>query len=273
VRPGLDDKVLTSWNALMIRGLAIAARSLGRTDLERAATGALDFIRRHLWRNARMLATASGVDARLPAYLDDYAYLADAILELQQLRFEPIELDFARQLLDVLLEHFEDRDNGGFFFTADDHEQLIHRTKSFGDDAIPSGNAIAAFVLQRLGHLLGETRYLDAAERTLRAGWTGMHDNPQAHVTLLSALEETLHPPQTVILRGDARVIEGWRNQLARLYAPRRLLLTIAADATGLPPALADKAPRGEAVAYVCEGGSCCAPISSLSELIGALRQ
>jgi len=273
VRPGLDDKILTSWNALMIRGLAIAARCLGRDDLTGAATLALGFIRERLWRDGRLLATASGTEARLPAYLDDYAYLADAILELQQLRFEPSELDFARKLAEVLLTHFEDREHGGFFFTADDHEQLIHRTRNFGDDAIPSGNGIAALVLQRLGHLLGETRYLTAAERTLRAGWSGMQESPQAHVTLLSALEEALHPPQIVILRGDAGVIEGWRNQLARLYAPRRLLLAIPAGTTGLPPALADKTPRGEAVAYICRGSTCSAPITSLSDLIQQLRE
>ena len=282
VSPGLDDKVLTSWNALMIRGLAIAARCLGRDDLTQAAGAALDFIRAHLWRDGRLLATASGHadddspatrgGARLPAYLDDYAYLADAILELQQLRFQPSELDFARDLVEVLLGHFEDREHGGFFFTADDHERLIHRTRSFADDAIPSGNGVAAQVLLRLGHLLGEPRYLRAAERTLRAGWSGMQDSPQAHVTLLSALEEALHPPQTVILRGTPDSIESWRNQLARLYAPRRLLLAIPADTSGLPPALADKTPRGEATAYVCTGSTCSAPIDSLAELIQELR-
>ena len=273
VRPGLDDKVLTSWNALMIRGLVMAARCLGREDLQQAATQALGFIREHLWREGRLLATASGTDARLRAYLDDYAYLADAILELQQLRFDAGELEFARQLLNVVLDHFEDREGGGFYFTADDHEQLIHRTKHFGDDAIPSGNGVAVYALQRLGHLLGETRYLEAADRALRAGWSALQDSPQAHVTLLSALEEALHPPQTVILRGTAAVIDSWRDQLARVYAPRRLLLAIAADTADLPPALADKTPRGEAVAYICAGSTCSAPIESLSELVAALRQ
>ena len=157
--------------------------------------------------------------AHLNAYLDDYVYLADAVLELQQLRFSAPELEFARQLLEVVLRHFADAEAGGFYFTADDHEALIHRSKVFTDDATPAGNGIAARVLLRMGHLLGEPRYLAAAERTLRAAWPALAQHPQAHVSLVTALEELLDPPEFVILRGEARTIEGWRVELARQYA------------------------------------------------------
>ncbi|MDB6043252.1 MAG: hypothetical protein JWM63_1803 [Gammaproteobacteria bacterium] len=284
--PGRDDKILTSWNALMIRGMAIAARALARDDLAASATSkpghellvesatkALDFIRSSLWRNGRLLATYKDGRAHLNAYLDDYAYLADAVLELQQMRFRSDELAFARELLDVVLQHFTDADAGGFFFTSDDHETLIHRSKSFGDDATPAGNGIAAFVLQRMGQLLGETRYLAAAEQTVRAALPLMEKYPHAHTSLLNALEELLNPPETVILRGEPLAIEAWRGELSKLYAPRRLVLAIAADAAGLPPALADKTPRGKAVAYVCRGSVCSAPLESLSALVNHLRQ
>jgi uncharacterized protein YyaL (SSP411 family) len=272
VWPGRDDKILTSWNALMIGGLAIAARTLDRPELAAAATRALDFIRGTLWRDGRLLATYKDGRAHLNAYLDDYVYLADAVLELQQVRFKSDELAFARELLNVVLDHFTDPD-GGFFFTSDDHETLIHRSKSFGDDATPAGNAVAAFVLQRLGHLLGEARYLAAAEKTLRTAWPVLEKYPQAHMTLLIALEELLNPPETIILRGEAAAIEAWRRDLARLYAPRRLIIAVPGDARDLPPALEEKPTRGDAVAYVCKGSVCSAPLESFSALTAHLRQ
>src|SRR6185295_16603626 len=120
--------------------------------------------------------------------------------------------------------------SGGFFFTSDDHEKLIHRSKSFSDDAIPAGNGIAAFVLQRMGHLLGEPRYLEAAERTLRAAWKAIEQYPHAHTGLLAALEELLNPLEIVILRGKPDEIGRWRRELARIYAPHRVTLAIPAD-------------------------------------------
>jgi uncharacterized protein len=272
VRPARDDKILASWNALMIRGLAVGARALGSEPLAAAATRALDFIRAQLWRDGRLLATAMEGRAHLNAYLDDYVYLVDAILELQQVRFRADELLFAQQLVEVVLGHFADP-VGGFFFTSDDHETLMHRSKVFSDDATPAGNGIAARVLLRLGHLLGEPRYLAAAEGTLRAAWPALAKWPQAHVSLLSALEELLLPPEIVILRGEERTIEGWRRELTQVYAPHRLVLAIPADTPGLPAALADKTTRAGPVAYVCRGSTCSAPLDSLSALAEALRE
>jgi uncharacterized protein YyaL (SSP411 family) len=272
VRPGCDQKILVSWNGLMIRGMAIAARALGREDLAQSAGRALEFVRRTLWRDGRLLATYNDGRAHLNAYLDDYAYLADAVLELQQVRFRADELQFARDLLEVILSHFADEHGGGFFFTSDDHEQLMHRPKSFADDATPAGNGIAAFVLQRMGYLLGEPRYLEAAERTVRAGWAMMERYPQGHASLLTALEELLHPPEVIVLRGAPETIETWQRELRRLYAPRRMILAVPADATGLPVAIAEKAPRGGAVAYVCRGAVCGEPIDSFTGLAEYLR-
>jgi len=272
VWPGRDDKILTSWNALMIRGMAMAARALGRHDFEVSATRALDFVRATLWKEGRLLATCKDGRAHLNAYLDDYVYLADAVLELQQVRFRSDELAFARDLLDAVLRHFADPE-GGFFFTSDDHETLIHRSKSFSDDATPAGNGIAAFVLQRMGHLLGESRYLLAAERTIRAAWPVLEKYPQGHVSLLIALEELLNPPETVILRGEAATLGAWQSDLAKLYAPRRLVLAIPGDTPDLMPAFADKPVQGQAAAYVCRGSVCSTPVESFSALAAHLRQ
>jgi hypothetical protein len=272
VRPARDEKILTTWNAIMIRGLAIAARALDRPDYAGAATQALDFIRTHLWRDGRLLVTSTGGQAHLPAYLDDHALLADAILELQQCRWRSDEFAFAVQLVEVLLRHFADGQNGGFYFTADDHETLIHRSRAFGDDAIPSGNAVAARVLNRLGLLLGEPRYLQAAERTVKAGWAPLQRYPQGHASLLTALDEQLHPPATVIIRGSTRDLPVWQQLLARSYDPRRMALPIPADAEALPPALAEKSAGGGTRAWICRGTHCLAPVESLQGLMQALE-
>jgi uncharacterized protein YyaL (SSP411 family) len=267
VCPARDEKILTSWNALMIKGLAIAARVLNRPDLADAAATAVDFLRRTLWRDGRLLATYKDGRAHLTAYLDDYVFLADALVELLQTRWRSSDLEFARQLTDVALAHFEDPQAGGFFFTAADHEQLIHRSKTYSDESIPSGNGVAASVLCRLAYLCGDIPYLDAAERTLKAGWPMLQQYPQAHMSLVNALEDYLASMQIVILRGDAPAVAHWSATVGAVYAPARMIFAIPRDAAALPPGLAAKQAMAGTVAYVCEGLTCRAPISDLNEI------
>jgi hypothetical protein len=266
--PGRDEKVLTAWNGLAIAGMAAAARALSRPDLAESATRAVDFIRDHLWRDGRLLAVHKDGKSRFPAYLDDYAFLLDGLMELLQTRWRSVDLQLAIALADALLAHFADNEHGGFYFTADDHEQLMHRSKSFGDEAVPAGNAIAAQALTRLGLLLGETRYLDAAARTLRSAWTPLQHYPHAHASLLVALAEHLDPPEIVIIRGSSQEASQWRDALARKYSPTRLVFAIEADATTLPPAIADKRALDTTVAYVCRGMTCSEPIRALAPLL-----
>ncbi|MEO7207882.1 MAG: thioredoxin domain-containing protein [Steroidobacteraceae bacterium] len=267
VWPARDEKILCSWNALMIKGLGLAARVLQRPDLAEAAGKAVDFLRHHLWRDGRLLATYKDGRAHLPAYLDDYAFLADALLELLQTRWRSSDLEFACQLTDVLLDQFEDKDGGGFFFTAKDHERLIHRSKTFGDESVPSGNGVAASLLCRLGFLLGETRYLDSAERTLRAAGAGIQEYPQAHMSLLNALEDFLSPMQILVIRGASQSAAHWANALTRQYAPTRMIYAVPNDAP-LPAALAAKRPGATTVAYLCSGMTCSAPVANLEEIV-----
>jgi uncharacterized protein YyaL (SSP411 family) len=268
VRPGCDTKILTSWNALTIRALALAARLLERPDYGAAAAQALDWLRAQHWRDGRLLATSNGGAARLGAYLDDYAFLADAVLELLQWRYDSGALAFGCELLEVLLARFSAGERGGFYFTADDHEQLISRPRSFSDEALPAGNGVAAIALQRYGWLLAEPRWLAAAEAALRAAWQALDQHSAQHATLLQALDEQLQPPAIVVLRGAAPALVEWQRQLGAAYAPRRLTFAIAADASGLPAALAEKiAPASGAVAYVCRGTTCEGPYTSLPSL------
>jgi uncharacterized protein len=270
--PGRDEKVLTSWNGLTIAGMAVAARALQRSDLAESATRAVDFIREQLWSEKRLLAVNADGRSRFPAYLDDHVFLIDGLLELLQTRWRTEDLTFAVELVETLLARFSDDANGGFFFTADDHEALMHRSKTFADEAIPSGNAVAARVLIRLGLLIGETRYLDAAERTLRAGWPLLERYPHAHSTLLLALEDQLDLPTIVIVRGHESEAAHWGEELTKLYAPKRLVFAIPNETRGLPDAIATKAPMSDTVAYVCRGMTCSEPLRSLSAVV-ALTQ
>ncbi len=266
IRPGRDEKILTSWNALMIKGMARTACVLERPECLDSAERALHFIRERMWRDGRLLATSKDGKTHLMAYLDDYAFLLDALLELLQTRWHSSDLEFAIDLADTLLEHFQDP-AGGFFFTADDHENLIHRPKPLGDESTPSGNGIAAYALLRLGHLLGESRYLDAAERTLRLAWPQLQQLPYAHASLLQALDEWLEPGETLVVRAPRQDLATWRAGLPNLYAPRRMALFIPDEAGELPGLLAQRTPRNGGVAYRCEGTQCSAPIASPAEL------
>jgi uncharacterized protein YyaL (SSP411 family) len=273
VRPGRDEKILTSWNGLMIKGMVAAGRYFGNQRYIESATYALDFIQSTLWNGKQLLATYKDGKAHLNAYLDDYAFLIDGILGLLQARWRHRDLALARELAKVLLNRFEDRNHGGFYFTSDDHEQLIQRPKVFADEATPSGNGVAATVLARLGHLLGDTRYLDAAERTLKQAAQAMHTSPMGHASLLNAYRDQLEPPQIVILRGHGEALEKWRELSVKDYAPRRFTLAIPDDAQELPESLADKAPRGETVAYVCQNMTCSPPITEQHELESRLAE
>ena len=272
VAPQRDAKILTSWNALAAGSLALAARCLQRPDLAAAAQATVDFLREHLWRDGRLLAVHAQGRSYLAGYLDDHAFLLHALLELLQTRWRSSDVTFAIELAEVLLRHFEDSERGGFYFTADDHEPLLHRSKSFADEALPAGAAVAALGLQRLGALLAEDRYLAAAARTLEAALPVLQRYPHAHASLLMTLEEHLQPPQVVIIRGDDAESAQWRDALARIYAPRRQVFAIHCDAAQLPPALALKHWPGTTIAYVCQGTTCSAPVESLAALTALTR-
>ncbi len=267
-RPGRDHKILTAWNAMAIRGLAIAARvcPAERDRCLQASARALDCIREHLWREGRLLTALAGGKARLPGYLDDYALLADAIIERLQAQWRSEDAALAAELAEAMLDHFHDNADGGFFFTADDHETLLYRLKPMGDDSTPAGNGVAALALLRLGALLAEPRYLDAAEDTLRAAWPTLSRQPTGHASLCLALADALAPPPLVILRGAADALPAWQSALDGVADA--LVFAIPAEADGLPTALADKAPAQDGVrAYVCRGMTCSEPLDDLDTL------
>ncbi len=271
VRPHRDDKILTSWNALAIDGVACAARVFGEPAWAASARRALDFVRHKLWVSGRLLATHKDGRSHLNAYLDDYAFLLGAVLEMMQGdALRRADLQFACALAEVLLEQFEDRRDGGFFFTSHDHETLVLRPKSGYDGALASGNGAAALYLQRLGHLVGEPRYLEAAQRTMALFAGEIRRAPHAFGTLVSAMAEYRAPPSVVVLTGPASAFAPWRKSLANRYRPSMVLLELSGDAEGLPDVLS-KPADAQARAWVCQGAQCLPPIGDIAALLATL--
>jgi uncharacterized protein YyaL (SSP411 family) len=264
VRPGLDDKQLTSWNALMISALAAAGAVLERGDYVEAAMACAEFLlsqRRD--EEGRLLRTA-----RLRAYLDDHAYLLEALLTLYEATFEPRWYGEAVALADAMIERFGDP-GGGFFTTATDHEQLPVRRKDLEDSPIPSGNSAAAFALLRLALLSGERKYEQHAVGVLRLMYQLAARHPQAFGHLLQAADFYLAPVHEVAIVGP----QGESQELARVvrsdFRPHIVLAGGAAD--GVPLLQGREPIDGHAAAYVCERFVCQAPVTTPSELAAAL--
>ncbi|HET8552793.1 MAG TPA: thioredoxin domain-containing protein [Gammaproteobacteria bacterium] len=269
--PARDDKILTAWNGLMIRGMTAAGHLLDESRWLDSAARALEFIRAELWRDGRLFATYQSGRARFDGYLDDYAFAAAACLEMLQARWRNADLELACALCEAMLAHFEDRDGGGFFFTADTQETPLDRPKSFVDESMAAGNGVAAQVLVRLGHLLGEIRYLDAAARTLRAGTAVLADYPDAMCSLLIALREELDLPAQIILRGEPTVLAQWRRRIESTFDLHRRVYAIPHDAGELPGLLGACEPLADGVAYFCKGTECSAPLTSVEAVMERL--
>jgi len=266
IAPGLDDKILTSWNGLMIGGMAYAGRVLDCPRYIASAERSFDFVTNTLWRDGRFLATTRDGITHLNAYLDDYAYMLYGGIQLLQARWRDEDLKFLLAIADAIIEHFEDPDGGGFYFTSNDHETLLQRPKSGADDAIPAGNGVAARGLLQLGHLTGETRYLEAAETTLSAFANAMTQMPAAHGSLLFALDAFANPGETVVIRAQSADSDAWTQAANAGYAPKRLVFAIPPEAGALPPALALRRAGDTPVAYLCRGLSCDEPATDLQD-------
>jgi uncharacterized protein len=278
VPPGLDDKVLVSWNALAITAFAQAASVLGDSRYLAAAAKAAKFIFTRMRRDdGRLFHSCRDGQARFDAYLDDYACLADALVTLYEADFDETWLVEAVALADVILAHFADRERGGFFFTADDHETLVARPKEVQDSSTPSATAMAVTALLRIGKLLGRTDYLAAAEENLRQHAGLMGEHPMAVGQMLLALDFQLGPTPELVLLAPAGLLarDELLADLRRRFWPNKVVATRRArnESPALAPLFAGKALSGEGrsadepILYVCENFACRAPILGASSI------
>ncbi len=270
VWPGLDDKRLTSWNALMVSALADAGAALKRDDyLDAARTTAAFLLDELTGDDGRLLRTWKDGRGRLNAYLEDHAYLVEALLSLYEATFEPRWFTAARALADATSERFGDPEKGGFFETSSDHEQLVTRRKDPEDHPIPSGNASAAYGLLRLAALTGEHEYERQAVGVLRLFTELAPRHPNAFAHLLQALDFHLAPVREVALVGED--VEPLEQVMRSGFRPHVVLAGSpppgAGDAAAVPLLEAREPVDGRAAAYVCERFVCKAPVTQPAEL------
>jgi uncharacterized protein YyaL (SSP411 family) len=274
VWPGLDDKRLASWNALMVAALADAGAVLQRSDYLDAARACAEFVLEQMRDDeGRLLRTYKDGRAHLNAYLEDHAYLVEALLALYEATFEVRWFDAARQTADAMIARFADPERGGFFSTSTDHEQLIARRKDLGDHPIPSGNSSAALGLLRLAALTGENDYEQQAAGVLRLLQPVAIRHPDAFGHLLQALDFHLEPTREVALvapAGDDNPAERLGDLAAVVrsgYRPR-LVLAGGAEGTDRPELMRERsAVDDRPAAYVCERFTCQAPVTQPDDL------
>ena len=271
IRPALDNKILTTWNGLMIKGMARAARCLNSTCYLASARRATDFIRNNLWARNRFMACCSQGKSKLNGYLDDYTFMLEGLLEMLQTSWTNSDLEFAVHICESILENFEDSKKGGFFFSSHDHESLLCRLKLGSDDAIPSGNASAILGLLKLGTLIGEPRYLNSADRALRLFSAELQRQPSVNALMTTALQHYARG-STVIIRAREDVMDSWKEKVSSQYFPLACIFYIDSSLRPLPANLAQKKPEGEGVAYLCSGMQCSAPIHSAQALLNELH-
>jgi uncharacterized protein len=263
VRPGLDDKRLTAWNALMISALADAGAVLGEPRYRDAAVAAAEFVLRDLRSDGRLLRSYNHGTAHLNAYLEDHAFLLEALLTLYEATFDPRWFTGARALADTILERFADPERGGFFSTASDHEALIARRKDLDDSPIPAGSSAAAFGLLRLARLTGEARYEDAAVGHIRLLHVIAPQHAGGFGHLLQAIDFLLAEVREIALVGDDRA--PLEQVVREAFRPHVVLAGGPADGV---PLLAGREPvGGRAAAYVCERFACQRPVTEPEEL------
>ncbi len=280
-RPGLDDKILTDWNGLMIAALATAARAFDAPEYEEAAVEAADFLLDTMWTDDdRLLHRYRNGEAAVDAHLDDYAFLTWGLIELYETTFNPRWLDAALDLMDASVEAFWDDDHGGFYLTARDGEELIVRPKEVSDGALPSGNSVHCSNLLRLARMTGRTELAERADTLSRWAGEQARSRPTGFTALLAGLQRTLGTEREIVIAGEAAAddTQALIETVRSVYDPFSVVLH---RPPGENPAIAELAPfteaqtppDGAAVAYVCRDFQCEAPTADPDQFRGQLRE
>jgi hypothetical protein len=278
IKPARDEKILAAWNGMMISAFADAHRALHDPRYLAAAERAVEFVMTKLWDGRALKRSFKDGVARFNAYLEDYAILANAMIDTYEASLDPRYLAHARTLADIILERFLDNERGGFFFTSDDHEELITRFKGAFDGSTPSGNSAAVMALLRLHSYTGEERYFREAERTIKLLRELMEKQPFAFSHLLEAVDLYLRGPTEIVLVGDRESPEfrEWSERIGLLYVPNLAIYAIDPKnpLTRFIPEQARGKDQidGKLTAYVCRERTCSMPITSYKSLEAEVR-
>jgi uncharacterized protein YyaL (SSP411 family) len=268
VRPHLDDKILVSWNGLMISAFALAGAALGESRYSQAARRAADFIAGHMVRDGALYRRFRDGETAIAGFLDDYAGFVQALIDVYEAGLDGRDLRLALQLTRDMIQRFEDREGGGFFSTSGGDASLVMRIKDDYDGAEPSGNSVAALNLLRLAAITGDSQLLATAERTLKAFAGKMSDQPAGVPQMLVAYQWSIGKPMQVILAADAEGMPAARamaEAVHRRFLPNKVV-AMSSDAAE-PLAAFRPEKTGGATAYVCENFACRLPVSELGGL------
>jgi uncharacterized protein YyaL (SSP411 family) len=272
IKPFRDEKILTAWNGLMLAAFAEASAVLDNAEYLDIAKRNAEFLLTELQHDGRLLRTWKNGTAKLNGYLEDYANLADGLIELYQASGEIRYLTEAKRLANLMIDEFWDEENGGFFFTASDHEELIVRNKDYYDNATPSGNSVAADVLLKLSKFFADEKYERFAATVLRLVATQISRYPQGFGRALSSLEFHLNPAKEIVIIGQAG------NELAKAvgqtYVPNAVILRSndPEAESEIIPLLKDRhSTDGKPTAYVCENFVCQRPVTELKEFLSQI--
>ena len=267
IKPGRDEKILTSWNGLMLRSFAEAASSLDREDYREIAVRDAEFLLTHLRGKEQLFRSYKDGQARFNGYLDDYAFLIDGLISLYETTFDPRWIEAASEISELMIAKFRDSQGRGFYFTSEDHEALIHRPKEFFDNAIPSGNSVAVHALLRLWKLTGNSQFSQYAISYLENMAGTMARQPAAFPNLLCALDFYLRGSKEIAIVGNPST-EKTRillREIFRLYLPNKV---VACGTDGNPFLLEKRLQiNGLPTVYVCENFACQRPVTAPAEL------
>jgi uncharacterized protein YyaL (SSP411 family) len=281
IRPGKDDKVIVSWNGLTIEAMARAASVFDRDDYRNAAIRAATLIREKVTDDdGRLLHTYRQGVAKLPAYLDDYACLVNSLVSLYEATFDESWLNWGVSLMETVLARFQS-EAGTFYFTAEDHEQLITRTIDMHDSSVPSGNAMAATALIRLGKICSRLDFVEAAARIVRAAVPIMQAAPSASGQMLVAADMLLEPFYEIVIMGgkDATTDEKLLRTIRSRYLPNTVIgyriasSVVDADSVVVPLFEGRGAADDEVTTYICQDQACESPLVGLDRSIERIQK
>jgi uncharacterized protein YyaL (SSP411 family) len=277
VRPGRDEKVLTSWNSLMISAFVGGYKVLQEEKYLDAARRAAEFILLHLVRDGRLLRTWGQGKAKLNAYLDDYAYFVQALLDLASVDFDQKWLALAMQYNAIMLKHFDDGE-GGFFYTSDDHETLVTRPKSHYDGSIPSGTSVAVFNLLKLAKITDNKKFESQAEKLMEQYARFAAKVPDQFSNIICAMDFHLRGGQEMALIADAQKDkESWQKLLFAMhgvYLPHKVVALGTPDAQDASPLLSQRSMvEGKPTVYICKNYTCDRPVTDSTVLQERLQE
>ena len=266
VRPATDKKILVSWNSLIMTGLINAYKITGNNNYYNSAKKCFDFIRNNMWVNNKLYACYHD-KPYFNAYLDDYAFLSKACIEFLKIDWNEKDFSFLENLTDSLINNFQDKENGGFYYTSDTHEELIYRPKSYMDESLPSGNSIATEVLSELYELTGNSKYIEAVDKSISSAADSINRSKFSHCSLYLATPNTKISKKLIIIRCELEKIDEYKKNIYALNIMNDNIYFIANNESVTIKGIKEKINQGRFTAYVCQNNTCSEPIKDYESL------